>query len=60
MRPAGPLQSNLQTGDKQYGDQSTTLTTVPSSLEALPGFSTAAGSNVYSGNPIATFASTSR
>jgi hypothetical protein len=50
------IQSNLQVGNKQYGDQSTTLTSVPSLLAGSTWIRTAAGSNVSAKNPIATFA----
>ena len=50
------IQSNLQNGNTQYGDQSTTLTTVPAALKGNTWIRTAAGSNVYGGNPLVTFA----
>src|SRR5262249_28446581 len=49
------IQSNLRSGNVQYGDASTTITSVPASLAGAEWIRTANASTAYTGNPTVTF-----
>jgi hypothetical protein len=52
---AWSLQTNLQSGDVQYGDRGYTLVSVPNSLAGASWIETANSSKAYTSNPTASF-----